>query len=202
MRRTPVAIVALLVSFLFLLTSCAEMPADRRGATSGAAIGAATGAMAGAIIGGETRSAVMGGLVGALVGGAIGHYGYDQKKGREQTWRDYNYRPDYGTVVTVEEASAWPASVRPGESVELSMRYAILTPPHVGEIEVTETREITLNGSLVGSPEVRVRRADGTYTSTIPLYLPRSAARGTYEVTSTVESDYTRDTKRFTFRVY
>lgn len=44
-----------------------------------------------------------------------------------------------------------------------------------GEISVTEIREITHNGELVGKPEVPVERSGGTYASTVPLHLPPNA---------------------------
>jgi uncharacterized protein YcfJ len=191
----------LILFFMSLLSSCATIPEEHKGATTGAGIGAATGAVAGAILGKDTQSAVLGALAGALVGGAIGHYAYDQKKSREETQQTYNYKSDYGTVLTLEEVSSVPKSVYPGQTVELKMTYAILNPSPDVQTSITETRMITHNGNMVGNPEVRVTRADGTYASSIPLHLPADAARGTYVVKSEIRSDNAKDSREFTFTV-
>jgi hypothetical protein len=40
------------------------------------------------------------------VGGPIGYYADDQKKNRQETQQTYNYKPDYGTVITPEDVSS------------------------------------------------------------------------------------------------
>jgi hypothetical protein len=92
-------------------------------------------------------------------------------------------------------------TVYPGDTVELEMTYAILNPSPDVQTNLTETRIITHKGEIVGKPEVRVTRTDGTYTSTVPLRLPAEAAKGTYVVTSIVQTDNAKDTKEFTFKV-
>jgi len=190
-----------LVLFLMSLLSGCETMNENRGATTGAGVGAATGAVAGAVLGKDTQSIVLGALAGALVGGTIGHYAYDQKKSREETQQTYNYKPDYGTVLTLEEVSSVPRNVYPGQTVELKMTYAILNPYPNVQTNITESRVITHNGIIVGRPEVQVSRADGTYTSSIPLYLPTNARRGTYVVTSEIQGDNVKDSREFTFTV-
>ena len=201
MRRNFVITGVLILFFTSLLSSCATIPEEHKGAATGAGIGAATGAVAGALLGKDTKSAVIGALAGALVGGAIGHYAYDQKKSREATQETYNYKPAYGTVLTLEEVSSVPKSVHPGETVELKMTYAILNPSPDMQTSLTEIRTITHNGTEVGRPEVRVTRADGTYTSSVPLHLPANAEKGTYVVTSQIQSDNAKDSREFTFTV-
>ena len=190
----------LLLFCMSLLSGCETMN-EHKGATTGAGVGAATGAVAGALIGKDTQSAVLGALAGALVGGAIGHYAYDQKKSREETQQTYNYKPDYGTVLTLEEVSSIPRNVYPGQTVELKMTYAILNPTPNVQTSITENRTITYNGTVVGSPEVRVTRTDGTYSSSVPLHLPADAGKGTYVVTSEIRSDNAKDSREFTFTV-
>jgi len=79
--------------------------------------------------------------------------------------------------------------------------------PHSGfaapktKVAVTEIREITYKGELVGRPEVKVEHADGTYTTTVPLQLPSSAQKGTYKVKAMVESQYAKDAREITFTV-
>jgi hypothetical protein len=57
------------------------------------------------------------------------------------------------------------------------------------------------SGNMVSNPEGRVTRADGTYTSSIPLHLPADTARGTYVVKSEIQRDNAKDSREFTFAV-
>ncbi len=184
--------------------SIAKSPTDivkeNPGAAVGAGAGAATGAIAGAVLGKSAGSAVIGGLLGALAGGAIGHYAYDRSKDREQTAKDLNFQPSDGNTIKVENVTASPQTVKPGSEVNLKTTYGLLTPSEENS-EVTEKWEITHNGRLVGNPEVRSRRADGTYNATMPLRLPENAKPGVYEVRSTVKTDVGSDSKSTRFRV-
>lgn len=167
----------------------------------GAGVGAATGAVAAAVLGKGTKGAVIGGLIGALVGGAIGHYAYDRQRTRQETVQAYQYKDTHGTVLTIEEAVCTPQSIRPGETVEIRMTYAILNPTADAKTTVGEIREIMREGEQVGRPEVRVDRMDGTYTSTVPTRLPASAKKGLYRVRAMVEAANVKDTKEISFTV-
>ncbi|MFH1215973.1 MAG: glycine zipper domain-containing protein [Pseudomonadota bacterium] len=191
----------LVIFFMSMLSSCATIPEEHKGAATGVGVGAATGAVAGALLGKDTKSAVLGALAGALVGGAIGHYGYDQKKSRDETQQTYNYKSAYGTVLTLEDVSSVPKRISPGQTVELNMTYAILNPSPDVQTNITETRTIMHNGIQVGRPEVKVTRPDGTWTSSIPLHLPANAEKGTYVVISEIQSDNVKDSREFTFTV-
>lgn len=181
--------IALLTALVFLVvTSCATIPEENKGAATGAGVGAATGAVLGAVVGRNVSGAVIGGLLGALVGGAIGHYYVDQKKTRNETASQYGYRSTQGNMLRMEEASVVPQTVSPGGTVEMKMTYAVLTPAETTEVSVIEKREIRHNGELVGNPEVTVTHKGGTYTSSIPLTLPANAKKGLYVVTNTVRS--------------
>ncbi len=183
---------------------CATVPEEHKGAATGAAIGAATGAAAGAILGKEgsrTGAAILGGLAGALIGGTIGHYAYDTKRTREETVQTYNYQPSMGTIVRIEDVSIVPGTVRPGDRVELKLTYAVLGAAPDSEISITEMNEIRHEGTLVGKPEVNVTRRGGTYTSTIPVFLPSNAKKGLYNVVMTVQSQTARDSRETSFYV-
>lgn len=191
------------IPLVFLLVTafgCSTV-SENRGAATGAGVGAATGAAAGAIFGRSTGAAVIGGLLGALAGGAIGHYGYDQKQNRQETAKTLNYQPSSGNMIKVENVDVSPANVAPGAEVNLGMNYAVLTPSGTAETPITETREITHNGKIVGNPEVRVTRPDGTYTSTLPLQLPANAEKGEYKVRMTVKGPAGSDSRETAFRV-
>ncbi len=180
--------------------SAKDIAKENPGAVVGAGAGAVAGAAAGAAIGKSAGSAVIGGLLGALAGGAIGHYAYDRPKDREQTAKDLNFQPSQGKMIKVENVSASPEKVKPGNEVELKTTYGLLTPSQTGT-PVTEKWEILHNGKLVGNPEVRVKRADGTYDARIPLRLPQNAQPGVYQVRSTVKTASGSDTKTAQFMV-
>ena len=202
MKIKLISIVTIL-SFVFGIFGCATIPEEHKGAATGAAVGGATGAVAGALLGGKgakTETAILGGLAGALVGGLIGHYAYDAKKTKEETAQKYNYQSSMGTMVRLEEVSAMPNTVKPGDKVELKATYAVLEAADK-DINITETREIKMGTELIGKPEVNVVRRGGTYSSTVPLFLPSNAKPGTYSVITTVQTTTAKDSKETSFTV-
>ncbi len=193
----------ILITFLIGSISCATLE-EHKGAATGAAVGAAAGATVGAIAGHrghKTETAIIGGLIGALVGGAVGHYAYDVKRNREETAKRYGYQSHSGTMIRIEEVSAIPNTIRPGDKVDLSVTYAVLTPDPNSEVSITEIREVRYQGELVGRPEVNVTRKGSTYSSNIPLFIPGDARKGPYQVITTIQSQSSRDSKEATFYV-
>jgi hypothetical protein len=72
----------------------------------------------------------------------------------------------------------------------LGMTYTILTPDNQ-PVAVTLVREVRFGGSMVGQPyQTTVNNANGTYTDQVAYSLPGNAARGTYTVTSRINSTY------------
>jgi len=193
-------IVAVLLCISLVLPACAAIE-ERPGTAVGAGVGGAAGAIAGSAIGDGTTGAVVGGLLGALVGGAVGYYAYDRDRDRSETARVYNYEADQGRMLNIEDAAAVPQTIRPGDEVDLRMTYAVLSPTRTDTNQITEIREIRHEGELVGRPMVNVARADGTYTSSIPLRLPSDARPGLYRVTTIIESDFGRDSRETSFTV-
>jgi hypothetical protein len=192
-----------ITAFLFA-SSCATVPSvpeEQQGAAKGAAVGAAAGAVLGAVMGGDAKSAVLGGLIGGLVGGVIGHYYVDQKKTWADTAKKHNYDPSTGPFLKIEEASVVPQTVSPGDKLDMRMTYVVLTPKEEDRLDIIEKREIRINGEPVGSPEVRVSRKGGTYSSSIPLTLPASAQKGLYVVVSSIQSEKLSDTIQTAFTV-
>ena len=197
--RRKITVVGLCFISIFLL-SCQTVQ-QNPGAATEAGVGAAAGGVAGALIGRGAGAVLLGGLLGALAGGVVGHYAYDVPRSREDTARAYRYDPAQGTILRIENASASPHAVYPGEIVNLRITYAVLTPAPYEEVTVREIRQVTYHNEVVGNPEVRVERTGGTYASSIPLELPPNAERGTYEVRNMVESRYGSDTMVTYFRV-
>ena len=188
-------------TLILWLMGCQTVMEEHRGAAVGAGAGAATGAVAGALIGKGAGAVLLGGLIGGLVGGMVGTYAYDMPRTRVQTAKTYNYQPSQGTILTIENVSTSPQIVHPGDVVNLNMTYAVLNPSPNAETNITEIREIKHNNELVGNPEVRVVRPDGTYNSTIPLRLPPNAAKGNYKVRTIVQSSSAKDTREIHFTV-
>ncbi len=158
--------------------------------------------MIGAQSGHTGTGVVIGSLLGALAGAAIGHYAYDQNRTEEAAQQQYAY--DYNqsktNLVRIDDVFASPATVRPGGTLDLSTTYTVLGP-RGATMEVIETREIRHAGELLGKPQVTVQRQGGTYTSRVPLMLPRSAQRGVYTVYATIQSGGSSDSREFTFIV-
>jgi len=201
-------LISLVLAATFIITivgGCASTVEQHPGAVSSGAIGAIGGAVLGGIIGHQVdrkeEGIIIGAILGGLAGATIGHYAYDVKRDRAQTVQRYSYTPSSGNVVRIEDAWATPSPVKPGDRVDLQATYAILNPDPNAQIGIVETREIRRNGVLVGRPEVKVVRQGGTYTSTIPLFLPVNAAPGTYVVVTTVDSGIAKDTRETTFIV-
>ena len=198
--KKKIVSVFLIVAFVAAISGCGGSAGQTVSDNKGAAVGATLGATAGVLLGGSTSGRVVGGLIGALVGGAIGHYAYDKQKSADETAKTYNYKSSQGSVVSIENASSTPSRVRSGGTVEIAITYAVLNPSPSVETKVTEIREITHNGKLVGRPEHTVSRTAGTYTSTIPLTLPTNSTPGTYEVKTIIQTPQANDVRisRFT----
>ncbi|HSB81938.1 MAG TPA: glycine zipper domain-containing protein [Candidatus Methylomirabilis sp.] len=152
----------------------------------GVGAGAAGGALVGGLIGHNTTGVVVGGLAGSLVGGAIGYYLDRQDKTAAQAAADTGYQPSQGVVVRVDKVVVDPSVVAPGGTEYLGVTYTVLTPTPNQTVQVNETREVRHNGALVANPTSQFTRENGTFTSALPITLPANAARGTYEVTTSV----------------
>jgi len=62
-------------------------------------------------------------------------------------------------------------------------------------------REIRYGEDLVGRPEVTVTHKGGTYSTTVPLFLPKDAKTGTYRVLTTIQAPNAQDSRETTFIV-
>lgn len=204
MKKHIVGTLVLLALIVGLQSGCATLTEEHKGATTGAGIGAATGALAGAVLAGDgsrTQGALIGGLAGALVGGVIGNYTVDQKRNAEDTTSRYGYQSSAGILTRIESTSISPATIYPGDRVDLKATYALMAPQTDTRIAVTEIREIRFNGELVGKPEVSATHIPGTYDSNVPLFLANDARRGTYQVITTIRTPESSDSRETSFTV-
>ena len=97
-----------------------------------------------------------GAWVGAAAGGVLGGVGgylYAEHRNSEirssQAAAQANNYQGQGNVVSVDNVSASPSTVRPGQQVNLGMTYTILTPANT-PVSVTLVREIRFNGQTGG----------------------------------------------------
>ena len=169
------------------------------------AIGTTVGALGGAIIGGtvfDTASAaVVGGLLGGLAGGVVGRALETRNEDYASTARDYDYWRRRETLVRLEDVDTDPARAMPRDTVHLVARYALLPSDGERRIKVTEHWEISHNGRIVGNPSISTQRTGGTWSSAIPLTLPRAADDGVYRARVVVEADGAVDQGSTTFVV-
>lgn len=189
MRKSLCAVVAIAFLSTFPFGCAQTTQAVRENPNT--AIGAGTGVVGGAVVGGllgGKRGAVIGGLLGGLAGGAIGHYMDTKEKTLAQTSREYGYTPAQGTRLKIETVRSNPAVLRPGDTVNINLTYAVLTPSADQQILVRETREILVNGASVGKTEIRIEREGGTWKSIVPITLPADAPSGKYRVIASIES--------------
>jgi hypothetical protein len=182
-----IAKVVLLVGGMALLNGCETI---ERALKDNPKTAVAAGGAAGATVEGPAEApqgAVIGGLTGVLTGGVIGNVLDRQERTRAATAETIAYSGEKGDIVRIEAVSLNPQSIRPGETVDLNVQYAILTSGGTEPVRVREIRHIYYQGDLVGNPVVQVERPNGTYWSTLPIKLPPSATPGRYEVVVGVE---------------
>ena len=186
--RTIVRLI-LLIGGVALLIGCETLERsikDNPKTAAVAGVGGAGGALIGGLASGGT-GAVIGGLAGVLTGGVIGHVLDRQERGRAATAETLAYAEEKGNIVRIEEVSLNPQAIRPGETLNVNVQYAIITRDGTAPVRVREIRHIYHQGELVGNPVLAVERTDGTYWSTLPIVLPASATPGRYEVVVGVE---------------
>ena len=210
MTRKWVAI-ACVVLLVVSLAGCATESGyydPARSAGAGALGGAATGAALGAIIGAATGHAATGAWVGAAAGGVLGGVGgalYAAHRNREirsaqAAAQAYGYQGQ-GNVVSVDNVTASPGMVRPGQQVMLSADYTILTPDNM-PVSATLVREMRYQGSLVGSPfQTQVTNTNGGYNDSVTYALPGNAAPGVYTVVTRLTSNYGTSQRETSFTV-
>jgi hypothetical protein len=197
------AIAALSVSFL---SGCAAQNGGMR-EHQGAAVGTGTGAVGGAVVGGllgGRRGAVAGGLLGALAGGLLGNYHDEREKNLAETRRGHTeYDAAKGTRLKIERVRTNPSTAAPGDTVEIQLTYAVLTPREDVMVPVRENREILFEDIKVGEASVDIEREGGTWRSVVPITLPGNARPGNYRVVASVESrGGGKDVEEITFRVH
>jgi len=204
--RTIVSLGVIAALFVSVLSGCAAQNGgirEHQGAAVGVGAGAVGGAVVGGLIGGK-RGAVAGGLLGALAGGLLGNYHDEREKNLAETRRAHTeYDAAKGTRLKIEQVRANPPAAAPGDTVEIELTYAVLTPREDVMVPVRENREILFEGNKVGEASVDIEREGGTWRSAVSITLPRDARPGKYRVVASVESrGGGKDIEEITFRVH
>lgn len=146
-------------------------------------------------------TAVVGGYLGSFAPDSIGEYTFEKKKTKEETAKKYIYKPSRGIMVKIESASVVPNKIKAGDTAEIRLTYAVLGAAPRKDLTVTETREIRYKGRVFGKPKAYVSRADGTYSSSIPVTLPPDAKKGQYLVILTVQTHKVSSSRETIFYV-
>lgn len=167
----------------------------------GVGVGAAVGLLTGGLIFHSATGTLLGGLVGALAGGVIGNVIEARSRDRSATAQQYHYSAAQGTMVKIEAVEVHPVQIRPGETVNLNMRFAVLTPNPQQTILVSERRQIFFNGSVVGDSTLQAQRQGGTWTSSQPVTLAGNAQSGSYRVVMNVKAEGTEASQQTSFTV-
>ena len=167
----------------------------------GAGVGTAVGLLTGGLIFHNATGTLLGGLIGGLAGGVIGNVMEARSQDRASTAQQYNYSPAQGTMVRIEGVEAQPGQIRAGETINLNMRFAVLTPNPQQMVLVSERRQILFNSSVVGDSTLQAQRQSGTWTSSQPVTLPANAQSGSYRVAMTVKAEGTEATQQTNFTI-
>ena len=149
------------------------------------------------------RKALSGGLLGALEGGFLGNYSYRKEKGLQETKQIHSEKPEMaGIQIRIEAVRSAPDVADPGDTIEIRIKYAVLTPQEDLTVLVHETREILFEENQVGEAAVDIEREGGTWRSSVPITLPQDVRPGIYRVVVSVRTpDGEQDTEGVTFRV-
>jgi hypothetical protein len=202
-RLLALSLVAVLISGA--LIGCAG-PRHAQYTSTGAGIGAITGGILGGVMGSlsgrEAEGVIIGSLLGGLYGAAIGDAEYHQQRSEEAASERYGYEQERARrdLLRIENVYAEPRVVTPGEKLEMTVEYTLLTRWSTGTV-VHEVREIRMDGEMIGRPETTVQRTGGTWVSTVPITVPENAESGTYTLTCIVETDEAGDVRETTFEV-
>lgn len=167
----------------------------------GAGIGTAAGMLTGGLIFGNAAGTLVGGLLGGLTGGVIGNVIEARSQDRATTSQRYHYTPGQGTMLRIEAIEVHPTQIRPGDTINLNMRFAVLAPAAHRAVQVSERRQIFFNAAPVTDSTLNAQRMGGTWTSSQSLTLPVNAASGSYRVVMSVSADGTEATQQTTFTV-
>ena len=121
--------------------------------------------------------------------------------GREQTVAKEGYCPTGGCVIRLDRISVTPPQARAGDTLLLTTSYTLLTPEKI-DIPITITREIFFQGKSLGrTKSMDSRQRNGSFDQEVNFQLPANAARGTYNLATTISTGFGQSQKTVEFQV-
>ncbi|MCL2103070.1 MAG: hypothetical protein FWH25_03435 [Syntrophorhabdaceae bacterium] len=150
-----------------------------------------------------TDGTLSGDLLGPLEGGFLGDYSYRKEKGLEETRQIHSEPPATTDAnVRIEAIRAVPDILDPGDTIDIRIKYAVLTPQEDMTVIVNETREILFEENRVGEASANIEREGGTWRSSVPITLPQNASPGIYRIVVSIRTpNGEKDVEEVTFRV-
>lgn len=201
MNKTLAVVVAMSIAAT-QVGGCASNPSQGMSKTQqGAAVGAVAGGALGAAVAKNSWAGLaIGAALGALAGGLIGNYYDKQDATRAEAAKKYNYdqRTD---KLEVESASVAPQTVAPGGVLEAAVQYTTLAPNTTQQIKLTETRTLVSGQESTDLGRREVTRAQGTYTSTAKVTVPKDLPKGNYTLVTTISDGKNTKTAKNQFAV-
>jgi hypothetical protein len=194
-------LIAIVLCFTLLSTAaCTGMNATAIGGLAGAGLGGGIGAIVDRKH--PLRGALIGAAIGALAGLAIGYYIDTKQRSAAETAAQYNYTPEQGTMVEIENIQIQPEVVRPGQQSKLVMDYALLDRDPERQFQVKEERYIKSNNRMLKEldPVVKTRNP-GTYRIEQEVTFPSRVPEGTYAFRGQVAAGGKVSTKETVFQV-
>jgi hypothetical protein len=222
MKFKHIKTLTIIITFIFMLSSCASMLPSPDQITSEEELiaarnkcfamytvgGAALGAIAGGLIGGNWKGAG----VGAAAGGAIG-FAYAWGKclslystlksqpvaGYDETAKRTKYSPSQGDVVKIEGFNINPKSVAQGSAAGLNGSYYVMAPEGAKEIKVTETRTVKYFDPQkkefvdLGSVDQEITAAPGSRKADGKFDIPKDVPEGRYKIAFKVSASGKED---------
>jgi hypothetical protein len=157
------------------------------------------------VIGHQSGKQGEGALIGAVLGGLAGLIVHDvrvrQTRSATETAEAYEYEPQQGEVLELEDALVYPSPVTAGNMAEATVQYALLGAN--GQRVNVEERRILKKGAetIADLGSKTYRRGEGTWVSTLPFRVPEDIAPGDYTMVQIVATGNTQITSTTDFRV-
>lgn len=104
---------------------------------------------------------------------------------REETAREYGYdgkRP----LLEIREHALSHTELSPGDTLDTTLRYALLAPDPQAQVVVTESRILLFGRDGIELKKREIARSQGIVSSSMRLTLPRGLTNGRYALVTTV----------------
>lgn len=187
-----------------LLSGCVTTPGQQQQAM-GAGLGALTGAGLAALAGGNRQAITAGALAGGFIGwGAVKLSQYQATQTMTATQMEANglARSVTTTTVNIQNGTATPGMVRPGNQVKVVTDYLVNAPAGISSVQIAETWSLKKDGQpLATLPAANQVRAPGGYAAEAYIPIPQNADPGTYVVEHKVQAGTSYDIDESVFVV-